>query len=171
MDKISEMASPKLVRFSLRTLFVLLTIFCGLLGYGANWKYQRRAFLAEHTEDFQTVNPQLTLWSDELKAWGLRLRAKVFALSLVGESKYYRIRVVVPSIDTTERHSTRDSTVFVIAKTQTDYARARRLFPEAIINPYVREKGGLMPVAVISDAADTIANLHNSEYFLKDDMK
>jgi hypothetical protein len=35
-------------RFSLRTLFVVVTLLCVWLGYQVNWIRQRRAFLASH---------------------------------------------------------------------------------------------------------------------------
>jgi hypothetical protein len=36
----------RLTRFSLRALLVVVTLFCLALGYGANWKHQRIAYLA-----------------------------------------------------------------------------------------------------------------------------
>jgi hypothetical protein len=46
------MVSPRIpnrrwLRFSLRTLFVVVTVFCVWLGYHVNWIHQRRALLNE----------------------------------------------------------------------------------------------------------------------------
>ena len=40
-------------RFSLRTLFLLVTVFCVWLGYHLNWMRERHAFLASLPKDWQ----------------------------------------------------------------------------------------------------------------------
>ena len=40
----------QLTRFSLRALLAMVTLFCLMLGYGANWSHQRHILLAEQKE-------------------------------------------------------------------------------------------------------------------------
>lgn len=77
-----EQARPnrrRWLRFSLRTLFVLVTLACIYLGYAANGKRQRRAFLDSHN-----VYPisQEEVGTPTNLPWSLRM---------IGEVGYYRI--------------------------------------------------------------------------------
>ena len=57
----------RLMRFSCRSLLVVVTLFCLVLGYGANWKWQRRQFLAEEERKAAGLEDQhqYRLWDFE----------------------------------------------------------------------------------------------------------
>lgn len=98
-------------RFSLRTLLVLMTVFCVWLGMQWNWIRDRRAYLSEHPNALRAPTSGDTVAS----APGL--------LRIFGERG--ATRVVVVASDYAARHRRVESFPEAI--------EARRLFPEAKI--------------------------------------
>jgi hypothetical protein len=124
-------------RFSLRTLFVLLTGFALLLGYGANWSHQREAFLAKHEAGLFAKGVNSYRWGqrnplDGCTIWQLPLLS-------VGAPRYYGITIQVPIEETRTTVVTHGWTVREIVDTQPDYAEAKRLFPECRVEPYAMD--------------------------------
>jgi hypothetical protein len=126
--------SRRYLRFGLRTLFVLLTLFCVLLGYGASWSRQRNAFLAEQRargaeklrERFAFVRQRRT---------DVRSFAEV-PLVLVGEPLYQALEIMIPREEAKIRTDSSGPGLLDILNTQRDYARAKKLFPESKISPF-----------------------------------
>ena len=87
-------------RFSLRTLFVLVTLVCIYLGWAMNWIRQRHAFLA---------NQDALVHNDSVHA--------PFALRFMGEEGY---------------------PYFYLEGSEEEIRELERLFPEAVINPFMR---------------------------------
>src|SRR6476620_11492731 len=56
-----------IVRFSLRSLFVLITAICVFLGYELNWIKRRYAFLDEHIKAFHSEAVGLENYSEPTK--------------------------------------------------------------------------------------------------------
>jgi hypothetical protein len=105
-------------RFSLRTLFVVVTVFGCWLGYELNWIRQRRELMSR-------PNVEALVWATEPPSWP---RAPGL-LGLFGEKGRHQIKIVVdlPLAPTDEVPLDRQRT----ADEQALLERAKSLFPEA----------------------------------------
>jgi len=96
--------------FSLRTLFVVVTIFGVWLGYQLNWVNQRRAFLEEIADsEFLCLRP--------VGSFGDQRAGLPWSLKLLGEKPEYMIWLWVEPGESKAELTT----------------RAQRLFPETYI--------------------------------------
>ncbi len=86
---------PRWFRWSLRTLFVVVTVFACWVGYSLKWIRQRRSFLAEqralHSDD-----PEPHLPVSWLPQRFSRLPTAPQLLGLFGEEGVYRLHMNVP---------------------------------------------------------------------------
>jgi hypothetical protein len=133
-----------LKRFSLRALLITITAFCIVLGYAANWKWQRRRFLAKHRRHLHVYN--LVEFTG---------RAKAPLPRLVGEIGHYAIEVLISQDDTTVDSTRYKYPIYCARSTPNDFATAKRLYPEAMIVPYVKIGGNLYEVAIEDTWANT----------------
>ena len=95
-------------RFSLRTLFVVVTVVCVWLGYSANWIRQRRNFLREEAISVSTEPAPILI-----ENWKSEEPATPFILRPFGEEAVFAIRVPMHEQET--------------------FRLAHELFPEAYI--------------------------------------
>ena len=128
MMNISIRRPWRLIRFSLRTFFIAVTVLCLWLGYEFNWIRQRHAFLARQhqiahefnlaTIDFDYVVPRVEILSRSSPSAGL--------LRLLGEEDNSAMDVlVVVDDDAVDMSCPIDAYIEV--------RTAQRLFPEALI--------------------------------------
>src|SRR5262245_5702551 len=92
------MTPSRRFRYSLRTLFVVVTLLCVWLGYSLNWIRQRREFIAEQ----QARDAVITKWGGEIASPhppGQAAPRAPAGLWLFGESGYFAVAVVVDGDD------------------------------------------------------------------------
>jgi hypothetical protein len=132
------------MRYSLRTLLIVVTTIGIVLGYQINWIHQRHRFLADqlarhdaawagHETDPQKART-LDWWRNQLAT---DKRAPLL-LWLFGEPAVDRLIIVIPEEDVIERRKEDSVGVYrqsEMTASQSDYRRARRLFPEAKVMP------------------------------------
>ena len=110
---VCSMKPRRWLRFSLRTLFVLVTVVCVWLGYQLNWIRERRKYLEEHPGVVREPSPQDNVATAPNLLW------------LLPESGVTRLHVQSPGFfDEADYHHDNPSL---------EATRARELFPEAII--------------------------------------
>jgi len=124
-----------LKRFSLRALLIAVTAICVVLGYGANWKWQREQF---HKEQLHKLFPNyepVDRTEMDLMFFGASNDEVCYAplvLRLLGEEGRRNAHIVIPSSDT-RLVASGEYSQLVTSNNQPDYLRAKRLFPEARI--------------------------------------
>jgi hypothetical protein len=97
-------------RWSLVTMFVVVTLFAVWLGYSANWIRQRRAFVSEQRQHLRAIGSDVDFYSSRN-----RVQAP-YGAWLLGESGVARMFVLHEK-----------------GQRERDIRRARRLFPEATL--------------------------------------
>lgn len=147
------------VRFTLRTLFIGLTVLCCFLAYEVNWIQMRRAFIAEQETKTGYLNAPHDSDNDsavlreifskvvyEIADFGQgRTKVPLF-LGILGEKRVGGIVVVIPKEDVVVL----EGRGYGITKKQHDYQRAKKLFPEAHVGPVVLSGwGGMSSVSVL----------------------
>ena len=126
-------------RWSLRTVFVVVTVFGCWLGYELNWIRQRHNFLA-HQQSLHGAH-----WSPELAAgaWAWKLPASPpksapGLLWILGEEPVITLTLAIPKNDIIVVRRTLeaiDLEDYEMRRTQADFVEAELLFPEAEIIP------------------------------------
>lgn len=132
-------------RYSLRTLLIVITAICVGLGYEINWIHQRQVFLADQLarhnaawaghETDPRKSRTLDWWRNQLASTDNRAPAFLW---LFGETAVFRLIIVIPDEDIIDRRKEDWRGVYrqyEMAASQSDYRRARRLFPEAEVIP------------------------------------
>jgi hypothetical protein len=116
------------MRFSLRTLFVVLTAFCCFLGHEVSWLKQRRQFLSTYG-DFNRYPYQSVHTSEDVGRLGVikKCPGAPGLLWLFGEKGVNVIVMGIPPQDM-------DSTGRLRQPEPAPVATARRLFPESSIS-------------------------------------
>jgi hypothetical protein len=125
----------RLTRFSLRALVIAVTALCFICGYFANWKHQRHRFLAE-TRRAIGVDKDLLAHVDQFKLFLMSVPAPG-ALRLIGEKGHHSIPIVVPESDVYNRRFNTGSHGPEILTTHPDFVRAKTLFPESAVFPFI----------------------------------
>jgi hypothetical protein len=148
----------RLTRFSIRALLVVVTLLCVVLGYGANWKYQREAFLEQHQQLLKMQQllpdsfgrmPKLSFEPRPLPGNKHVSTPHIHLLRLVRARLYDYVPIAVPEHDVLRIQRIWDSDYSLVAETQSDYRRARQLFPEAFIGCETFVRGRRVPAMVL----------------------
>jgi hypothetical protein len=105
-------------RFSLRTLFVLMTIICVWFGYSFNWIGQRHDYLKSHPNVHVALLPNEPLVAAPAMLW------------LLGEESQTRLQVESPGFA---------ADPFLQVTPTPEAAELRSLFPEAWIDVTARD--------------------------------
>jgi hypothetical protein len=141
-----------LLRFSLRSLFVLVTAICVLFGYELNWVHQRRTFIREQVikdEGLWAFSSIAFYRSDDRrehpKEWHYYSNKPApYLLWLFGETALPVLYLLVPESDATVNRDhliDRKRVPCFISRNLDAYRRATRLFPESQIHVYVMGAG------------------------------
>lgn len=128
LERIHALPSRRWLRFSLRTMFALLTAFCVWLGWQSNIVRQRKAVLADN---LITQSVLLNFENGHNKSWKIRMNrpqwTSNYRLSFwrhwMGDSEF------VVSATINERTCTRE-----------EIGKIKRLFPETVF--FVETKNG-----------------------------
>jgi hypothetical protein len=146
MSELSWRQRFSFARFSLRTLFVLITAICIFLGYQWEWIRQRRSFVDEQRDSVSVRES----WALHLRSGGIddkqAKRSVHYAfyyteprgprlLWLVGERGVRRFELEIP---VTDRGISERNDFYTVPSSHPLLKRARRLFPEAKVFPIVR---------------------------------
>ena len=110
-------------RFSLRTLFVAVTVVASWLGYQLNWIMQRKGYLQEVTQRAKAIEGNFMPILTARESWEAERACAPGLLWLFGE-KGVRVLYVPISMDGLVRGQT-------IAANHPDATKAKQLFPEA----------------------------------------
>ena len=114
--------------FSLRSLFVVVTVFACWLGWELNWIKSRRQMIDNYEAIILDENPRImTAWISR----GNKPPRAPGLLWLLGESGVAQLRVVIKEERAGDGGNNSDS--------HQRMERARRLFPEAEISYHVRD--------------------------------
>jgi len=135
------------VRFSLRSLFVLVTAICLFLGYELNWIKRRHAFLDEHIKAFHSEATHLEKYSEPEKRVYYRVHNRKpvrapYLLWLFDEPGWGELDFVLTD-GLTKKESGSEYVRWITFYTSSSHpvvVKARRLFPEAKIIPMVDRK-------------------------------
>jgi len=148
------------MRYRLRTLLIIVTALCIVLGYVTNWRFQRHRFLTEQALRSQGAVAQYQTKRWEHSVLSVNCRASPessynrppLLLRLLGERGYHAIVISVPASDITPQQADNGHGVplakYYALNSQTDYERAVRLFPEASIWPCTYINGTVHEVFV-----------------------
>lgn len=121
------------LRYSLRTLFIVMTVFGCWLAYEMNWIRQRHEFLAKQ-QTLRSTWPQSFLTKlESVPWWKAQDRSDQLApgmLWLFGEQALAKLIYIVPTDDITIRNGKPE-----IAGSHPEVVRAMQLFPEANRTP------------------------------------
>jgi hypothetical protein len=139
--------------FTLRTLFIALTVICCFLAYQVSWIHARRRFLSEQWLRHQSKDvidgtefQVQRLYRPYGKVANLLVGRPPGLLGFLGEEGHKFVVVVIPESEAFAsvpvNNGTSNQAEYWSTEKQSDYARARRLFPEARIYPYVRDNRG-----------------------------
>lgn len=127
------------MRFSLRMLLLLVTVVCCVSAYGVNWHRQRDQFLKEQVERSRTM-----IRANHIPLFAVRGGIPGYTSPLL------RIPLRFCGYGIVEIYLSEEDTIgpdkVLVLTTHPDYARAKRLFPEAIIHPVVgNTPSGMIP--------------------------
>jgi len=116
-------------RFSLRSLFVVLTGLCVFLGYQYEWVRRRRAFLADETKQDKSVVREMSVGRQKLPD-------QPFFFWLFNERRVHTLAILVNPKSVEWK-----SSYGIIENDNAEYKRAKALFPESDIYTYAVRDG------------------------------
>ena len=108
---------------------------CIVFGYAANWKYQRERFRAK-ARTALSADDNLLRHCDGVGYLHFPQSAPL-VLSFIGERGQYAIQIAVPEQDCRKWKLISGSVINEISSAHRDYVRAKSLFPESRVVPYV----------------------------------
>ncbi len=127
--------------YSLRTLFVVVTVFGVWLGYELNWIRERHEFLAQEKLRQEAAWP-VAMRDRNVNWWRNQMESSDHAapglLWIFGEQPVGDLLVTIPTRDikvSLRQDGNIEFTHREILRSQPDFQQAKRLFPEATIMP------------------------------------
>jgi hypothetical protein len=151
-----------IVRFSLRSLFVLITAICVFMGYELDWIRRRRSFLHEQFEKNSDLWSFSSNWSrrdsdghgHSPEWYCYSNKPAPYLLWLFNEKALPHMELMLAESDVTpNKDAITDSKYapYIISRKQPALRRVIRLFPESEIQPYAADASGVVHPAAVVD--------------------